>query len=120
MRALVAVWAALLVLLMLSAGVSLMHPSPALSEAAALAIALAKTALVLYFFMELREAAWAIRAVATAAVLMFLILLGGTLQDFHMRRFNAPPAAPPGPGAATPRPGKTSRRQAQLEAAGFE
>jgi len=120
MRSLILVWAALLALLMLSAGVSLMQPSSSLSEVSGLAIALAKTLLVLFFFMELRLERWAMRAVAAAAALMFLILLGGTLQDYHSRAANAAPAASPGPGVTVPPPGKTGRRREDLRMAGFE
>lgn len=98
MKTLIAVWAALLALLALSAGTSLMTLGPGRSEALSLAISAAKTLLVVLFFMELRTERWAPRLAAVAAALMLALLLGGTLSDFLARPRDQP--LPPGSEAA--------------------
>ncbi len=118
MMRLVVVWAGLLVLLGLTVGVSAMNVGVAAAEAAAMSISLAKTLLVLFFFMELRASRWAMRGVAVAAAVMFLLLLGGTLQDYRTRGADASPVAPPSPGVAAPSP--DADPGAMERAAGFE
>ncbi len=72
-RLIVLVWAALLGLLALTVGASLILTGPA-SLAAGLGIALAKATLIYWFFMHLREENGLARIAATGAVLWVAIL----------------------------------------------
>lgn len=90
--ALALVLAALLALTALTAWASVLPLGP-FHLAVALAIALAKAALVLYFFMHLRESRGATWGYALAGLLWLTILIGLTLSDFLTRGWIAPPAA---------------------------
>jgi cytochrome c oxidase subunit 4 len=78
-RNLLVVWVALLALLALTVAASFVFTGPA-SLGASLGIASAKSALVYWFFMNLREEKGLIRVVALGAVawLLILFLLAGT------------------------------------------
>ncbi len=77
-RSLLLTWIALVVLLALTVGASFVLTGPP-SLAAALLIAFAKAALILWIFMHLREISGLLRvfAVAAAAWLLILFALGG-------------------------------------------
>jgi cytochrome c oxidase subunit 4 len=77
-RGLILVWAMLLVLLALTVAGSFVFTGPS-SLAVSLGIALAKSALVYWFFMNLRQENGLIRVVAlgVAAWLLILFLLAG-------------------------------------------
>ncbi|MCS0493985.1 cytochrome C oxidase subunit IV family protein [Ancylobacter sp. MQZ15Z-1] len=83
-RTLSLVWAALLGLLLLTLGASFALTGPA-SLAASLAIAVAKAALIYWFFMHLREEGGLVRlaALGVAAWLVIFTLL--TSADYAMR-----------------------------------
>ncbi len=83
-RLIVLVWAALLGLLALTVGASLILTGPA-SLAAGLGIALAKATLIYWFFMHLRDASGLIRLAAAGALVWLLILLTLVGVDYANR-----------------------------------
>ena len=72
----------LLVLLALTVGLSLVDLGPA-NFSAALAIAAAKAALVVYYFMDLEEGVDAVRFMAAAALVWFGLLMAGTFAEYR-------------------------------------
>jgi cytochrome c oxidase subunit 4 len=94
MITLLAVWAALMLLLGLTVGLALSSIGASAALASAALIATAKMALVLWFFMELRRARWALRLAAAAGFAMLGILLAGTLADSLTRPRDNHPQAP--------------------------
>jgi caa(3)-type oxidase subunit IV len=87
------VWLALLLLAALTIGLALV-PMGIGNSLAAVAIALAKGALVLVCFMQLR--APVLRAVCVVAATMLCILVGLSAVDYLGREPPTQPAAPPG------------------------
>ncbi|MGE0004284.1 MAG: cytochrome C oxidase subunit IV family protein [Parvibaculaceae bacterium] len=83
-RSLLLVWAALLGLLLLTLGASLVLTGPA-SLLTSLAVALAKAALIFWFFMHLKEETGLLRLVAVGAGVWLLILLALTFADYATR-----------------------------------
>jgi cytochrome c oxidase subunit IV len=83
-RTYVAVWLALIVLLLATLG-SAFIPLGVGNAAINLAIAVAKSLLVVFFFMHLRSAHPVLRIVATAGFFWLAILLGLSLTDFAVR-----------------------------------
>jgi cytochrome c oxidase subunit 4 len=78
------VWAALLALLGLTVGASLvLTGTPSLI--ASLAIAMAKAGLIVWVFMQLRREGGLIRVMALGAVFWLLILLGYLVLDYATR-----------------------------------
>lgn len=84
LRSLLAVWLALLALLALTAG-SAFLPLDGMNGAVSLAVAVAKTALVLTFFMRLRIARGATRLAASAGFGFLAVLLAIAWFDTAMR-----------------------------------
>jgi cytochrome c oxidase subunit IV len=83
-RPLILVWVVLLGLLVLTLGASfLLAGLP--SAAASLAVALAKAALIFWFFMHLKEESGLIRLIAIGAGAWLLILLTLTAADYTTR-----------------------------------
>jgi len=85
-RLMVAVWLGLLLLLALTVGLSFL-PLGDLSPLASIGIAAAKAALVVWFFMHLRQDSGIIRLVALAAVIWIAILLTLPWIDFSSRNW---------------------------------
>ena len=83
-RDLVAVFAALIVLLGLSAGTAALPPA-AWKTGASLVIAVIKTALVALFFMRLREQRGLIRVFASAGLFWLAILVVLVFSDYLTR-----------------------------------
>ena len=94
MITLLLVWAALMLLLGLTVGLSLAPIGASAGLASAALISTVKMILVLYFFMELRRARWALRLAAAAGFAMLAILLAGVLGDSLTRPRDNPPLAP--------------------------
>jgi len=84
LQRLLPVWIGLLVLLAMTVGASFVL-SGAPSLAASLGIALAKAALVFWFFMRLRAEGGLVRLIALAAGAWFLLLLLLSFADYLMR-----------------------------------
>lgn len=83
-RTLVLVWGALVALLALTIGATLLplgHAKPI----ANLGIAFAKAALILWFYMHLRELSGLVRLAAIAALVTLAILIGLTSTDYLSR-----------------------------------
>jgi cytochrome c oxidase subunit 4 len=78
------VWAALMALLALTVGLTFAPLGP-WRLAAGLAIALAKTGLILWVYMDLRKAGGVVRLAALASVFFLAVLLGLTWLDFAAR-----------------------------------
>ncbi len=78
------VWLGLLALLALTTAMAFVQLGSA-NLAIALAIAIAKAALVLWFFMELKGSAGLVRAFALAGFLWLLILIALTWTDYSHR-----------------------------------
>jgi caa(3)-type oxidase subunit IV len=91
LRTLARVWVALMLLAALTIGLALV-PMGVGNPLAAVAIALAKGALVLVCFMQLR--APVLRAVCVVAVMMLCILVGLSAVDYLGREPPTQPAAP--------------------------
>lgn len=85
-RPLLLVWAALLALLALTIAASFVLTGP-LSLAASLSIALAKAALVFWFYMHLKEEGGLVRLAAVAAGAWLLILFALSASDFATRHW---------------------------------
>ena len=83
-RRLCAVYAALLVLLALTAGSTALPPGW-WSNPISLGIAFAKAFLVFYSFMRLRNQSWLVRLFALAGAFWLMILLALTASDFLTR-----------------------------------
>ena len=83
-RTYVLVWAARIVLLLLTLGSADM-PLGRFNTAINLAIAAAKALLVAFFFMHLRSAHYMLRIAATAGFFWLAILIGLSLTDFAVR-----------------------------------
>jgi cytochrome c oxidase subunit 4 len=83
-RTYVLVWAALIGLLLLTLG-SAFVPLGGLNSALNLAIAAAKALLVLFFFMHLRSAHYALRIAAAVGFFWLAILIGLSLTDLLAR-----------------------------------
>lgn len=79
-----AVWAALLLLLGLSLGVSFL-PLGALQPTLELAFAATQALLVAVFFMHLQESSPLVRLAAAVALVWLTILFGLTLADYVTR-----------------------------------
>ena len=84
------VWAALLALLALTAGSAFVHLG-VWNSVINMAIAVAKAALVVLFFMHLKTATALLRIVAAAALFMLAVLFGLSHADYATR--SSPPAA---------------------------
>lgn len=83
-RTILLVWAGLIGLLALTVAASLVLTGAA-SLAAGLGIALAKAALIAWFFMHLRGASGLVRLAAAGALIWLLILLTLTGIDYATR-----------------------------------
>ena len=79
-----AVWAALLVLLLLSIGYAYLHGAPA-KLAVGLMVAAAKIALIAEIFMELRKASALVRVTAAAGAFWLGLLFLFSFADFLTR-----------------------------------
>jgi cytochrome c oxidase subunit 4 len=84
------VWAALMLLLALTLG-SAYIPMGALNVTVNLGVALAKTLLVIIFFMHLRHGSALVRVFASVGFLWLLILLVLSLSDYLSRTRVPPP-----------------------------
>ena len=84
-RRLLLAWAALVVLMLVSLG-SAWLPLGVGNLALGLAIAVAKTAIVVWLFMELREASAMTRIAAAAGLATLLLLAGLSYTDYATRR----------------------------------
>jgi cytochrome c oxidase subunit 4 len=83
-RTYVLVWVGLMTLLLLTLG-SAFLPLGWGNAAINLGIAVAKSLLVVFFFMHLRSAHYLLRNAATAGFFWLAILLGLSLTDFAVR-----------------------------------
>jgi cytochrome c oxidase subunit 4 len=83
-RPLLLAWLALMALLVATVAASFVLSGP-ISLATSLAIALAKAALIFWFFMHLREEGGLLRLVAIGAGAWLLILLLLSLTDYATR-----------------------------------
>ncbi|HET9670558.1 MAG TPA: cytochrome C oxidase subunit IV family protein [Casimicrobiaceae bacterium] len=83
-RTYVLVWAGLMTLLLLTLG-SAFLPLGWGNAAINLVIAVAKSLLVVFFFMHLRSAHYVLRIAATAGFFWLAILLALSLTDFAVR-----------------------------------
>ncbi|MCL4767675.1 MAG: cytochrome C oxidase subunit IV family protein [Hyphomicrobiaceae bacterium] len=83
-RTLVLAWSALMCLLFATVGASFVLTGP-WSIVTSLAIALAKAALIFWFFMHLREEAGLVRLVAIGAGAWLLILILLSMTDYATR-----------------------------------
>lgn len=83
-RALVGVWAVLMTLLGLTIGATFLPLGP-FKPLANIGIAFAKTLLVMWFYMHLRELPGVVRLTAAAALLTLLILLMLISTDYLTR-----------------------------------
>lgn len=83
-RTYVLVWAGLMTLLLLTLG-SAFLPLGWGNTAINLVIAVAKSLLVVFFFMHLRSAHYVLRIAATAGFFWLAILLALSLTDFAVR-----------------------------------
>jgi cytochrome c oxidase subunit 4 len=83
-RTYVAVWVALIGLLLATLG-SAYLPLGAANTVVNLAIAAVKALLVAIFFMHLRSASYMLRIAAAAGIFWLAILIGLTLTDFAVR-----------------------------------
>src|SRR5262249_42795169 len=92
----VAVAAALLTLLTLTAALSRLHLGP-WGLPVALTIAALKAALVILFFMEARASGQIIWMIASIGLVWLLLLLGGTSADYTSRRPASSPLSSAGP-----------------------
>jgi cytochrome c oxidase subunit 4 len=81
---LVLVWTALLALLLITFGASFVLTGPA-SVAVSYTVALAKAALIFWFFMHLREESGLVRLAAGGAGVWLLILLLLLFADYASR-----------------------------------
>ena len=84
-RLLVLVWAALLVLLAATVGASFLPIGGSGRTAISLSIALAKAALIFWFYMHLREEGGLVRLAAAAGALWLLIMLALMSADYLTR-----------------------------------
>ncbi len=78
------IWIALLALLAVTAGTSLL-PLGAFNAVINFAIAMVKAGLVLAFFMHIGQKATIVRVVAAAGVFWLMLLVGLSLADFLWR-----------------------------------
>ncbi len=83
-RPLLASWLALIALLCLTVGASFLLTGPA-SLTAGMAIALAKAALIFWFFMNLRGESGLVRLLAAGAFLWLIVLLALIFSDYATR-----------------------------------
>lgn len=83
-RTYVFVWIALICLLLVTLG-SAYVPLGRLNSAINLAVAVAKTLLVVFFFMHLRSSHYMLRIAAAAGFFWLAILIGLSLTDFLAR-----------------------------------
>jgi cytochrome c oxidase subunit 4 len=87
-RTYVTIWATLLVftgLTVLAASVDLSNINPFLNTIIALAIAVTKASLVVFFFMGLRYNTPLTKVVAVAGLFWLLIMFGVTMSDYLTR-----------------------------------
>lgn len=84
MKSLGIVYGNLLLLLILTVILS-QWPLGAWNSFFSLAIAMAKAALILFYFMKLRESSGSLRLVAFSAILWMLFLFGMTAADYFTR-----------------------------------
>jgi cytochrome c oxidase subunit 4 len=87
-RSLIAVWGALMALLAATVIGSFLLTGPS-SIALSLGIALAKVALVFWFFMQLRRESGLVRVFAVGAAVWLMILLALTGTDYATRQYVA-------------------------------
>jgi cytochrome c oxidase subunit 4 len=80
-----AVYAALVLLTLLTCGISFLHEAPAWHTVVGLTIASVKAALVALFFMHLISSGRVTWLVVLAALLWLAIMLGLTLTDYFSR-----------------------------------
>ncbi|WP_448188752.1 cytochrome C oxidase subunit IV family protein [Azospirillum sp. sgz301742] len=80
----VLVWAALLVLLAATAGISFLHQG-GWNTVLNLGIAVAKTALIVWFYMHMRRTRPLVRLAGATAPLWLAILFGLALSDYFTR-----------------------------------
>jgi cytochrome c oxidase subunit 4 len=89
-RTLVLVWLALMVLLGLTFGSTFLSLGP-LKPVVNIGIALAKAALIFWFFMHLREVGGLIRLAAFAGLVGIIIMMALISSDYLTRATFAPP-----------------------------
>ncbi len=96
-------FAALMILMVMTVGAHFIDLGPTLNAGIAVAIALAKTALIVMYFMHLSVSSRLVQLFAAAAFLWLLILFGITMGDYFARGWPPSPveslfsAAPPPP-----------------------
>lgn len=86
-KAYLAIYAALVLLTLLTCGISFLNETPAWHTIVGLSIASVKAALVALFFMHLMYSGRVTWLVVLAALLLFAIMLGLTLADYLSRKW---------------------------------
>jgi cytochrome c oxidase subunit 4 len=85
-RAYLIVWVSLIILTLTTTGVAFVDLGAEWNTVAALLIAVAKSTLVILYFMHLRYSGRLTWVFAGAGLFWLLILLGGTMDDIITRR----------------------------------
>jgi cytochrome c oxidase subunit 4 len=103
LRTYIITFVALMVLMVMTVGVHFIDLGPTLNAGIAVAIAIAKTALIVMYFMHLSVSSRLVQLFAAAAFLWLLLLFGITMGDYLARGwppesveslFSAAPAPP--------------------------
>jgi cytochrome c oxidase subunit 4 len=92
-RAYLIVWASLIILTLTTTGIAFVDLGAQWNTVAALLIAVAKSTLVILYFMHLRYSGRLTWVFAGAGLFWLLILLGGTLDDYVTRQYVSAPGA---------------------------
>jgi cytochrome c oxidase subunit 4 len=92
-RAYLIVWASLIILTLTTTGIAFVDLGAEWNTVAALLIAVAKSTLVILYFMHLRYSGRLTWVFAGAGLFWLLILLGGTMDDYLTRQHVSPPGA---------------------------
>lgn len=102
LRTYILTFVALMVLMVMTVGVHFIDLGPTLNAGIAVAIAIAKTALIVMYFMHLSVSSRLVQLFAAAAFLWLLILFGFTMGDYFARGW--PPEAVESLFSAAPAP----------------
>jgi cytochrome c oxidase subunit IV len=102
LRTYILTFVALMVLMVMTVGAHFINLGPALNAGIAVTIAIAKTALIVMYFMHLSVSSRLVQLFAAAAFLWLLILFGITMGDYLARGW--PPAPVESLFSATPAP----------------
>jgi cytochrome c oxidase subunit 4 len=84
------IWVSLIILTLTTTGVAFVDLGAEWNTVAALVIAVAKSALVILYFMHLRYSGRLTWVFAGAGLFWLLILLGGTIDDYLTRQHVSP------------------------------